>query len=68
MSCLVNLSVLLLNFVQILDLSKLLDGFVKLVLWILVIACFSRLLPNETKLKFDQHFKLVGSLKKPNIG
>ena len=35
-----------------LDLSKLLQGFVKVVL------CISRLLPNKTKLKFDQDFKV----------
>ena len=39
------------------DLWKLLHGFVK------VVTCFSRPLPNETKLKFDQHLKLVDWLK-----
>ena len=38
-----------------LDLSKLLQGFVKVVL------CISRLLPNKTKLKFDQDFKVYWS-------
>ena len=35
------------------DLSKLLNGFVK------VGTCISRPLPNKTKLKFDQDSKLV---------
>ena len=37
------------------DLSKLLHGFFKVVL------CISRLLPNKTKLKFDQDFKVSWS-------
>ena len=40
------------------DLSKLLFGFVKVVKWIRQGAqCFSRPLPNKTKVKFDQDFK-----------
>ena len=55
------------------DFSKLLDGFVKIVTWILkscymdllkllhgfvkFVTCFSRPLPNKTKLKFDENFE-----------
>ena len=40
------------------DLSKLVLGFVKVLQgFVKVVLCFSRSLPNKTKLKFDQDFK-----------
>ena len=62
--CYMDFSKLLHGFLKIdtcislicyMDLSKLLHGFFKVVL------CISRLLPNKTKLKFDQDFKAFWS-------
>ena len=44
------------------DLSKLVLGFVKVLQgFVKVVLCFSRSLPNKTKLKFDQDFKACWS-------